>query len=358
MGDINKLKLRTDGIYVQFGYRPWSSWLGITNDCWYNMLKVVDDNHLVLIGQFNRFPFFEIKEGTHKQIERKFCLGNNNYSNYSSYDIHINEEEQNSYNNIENEKLKSLLIDKHIIKMNLRDYFNIVSTKPDLSRPQFMSIYRKDDSCEKQFVDCDINCSIIDKSFSSVIDYDNVDDFEVIKDMYSYLNINYLEDDFDVINIVKKLENFDWNSLENKIHITGIDYIKNKYSNGEEDNDNNDIIRPKIISRCSYSECNDHFITTTYSDDINTFYIKNSHCWIEGNVMDGSDEHLKYGNEESNGNQIPFNNLTNSFKFTFVPFDLSEKSIWIDEYLKWKERYEYHKYYENKKNNENICLER
>ena len=69
--------------------------------------------------------------------------------------------------------------------------------------------------------------------------------------------------------------------------------------------------------------------------------------------MNGGDNYFNYGNEESNGEQIPFKILTNSFKFTFVPYDLGEKSIWIDEYIKWKERFEYHKYYLNKKDNNN-----
>ena len=43
----NKMKLRTDGIYVQFGYRPWNSWLGYADDCWYNLLKAIDDENLI-----------------------------------------------------------------------------------------------------------------------------------------------------------------------------------------------------------------------------------------------------------------------------------------------------------------------
>ena len=362
------MKLRTDGIYVQFGYRPWSSWLGYTHDCWYNMFKVIDDNHMILLGQFNKNPFFEIKEETHKQIVRKFCLSNDRYSGYK---IHINKEEQNSYDKIDIEKINSLLIDKQTVKMNLSDYFNTVSTNSNYTQPMFMSIYSKDDYYKKQFIDADTKCSELNYSFPSVINYDNVNDFEVIKDMYSYLNLEYSKDDFDVINIVKKLEKFDWNTLDNKICITGIDYITNKYCgdksydketcdkeiyNKETCNDMNkelkfddfNLIVPKNISVCSFNECNDHFNIVTYSNDVNSFYIRGSHCWVEGEVMCGSDEHWKYGDEDTNSDQIPFKLLTNSFKFTFIPFDLSEKSIWIDEYIKWKERYDYHKYYKNK----------
>lgn len=302
------------------------------------MLKVVDDKHIMLIGEYNRNPFFEINEKTHKQSVRKYCLSDSLF--HSQYNIHINEEEQNSYDNIDNKKLKSLLIDEQKVKMNLLDYFNTMTIKSKRDKPKFLLIYRKDNYWNKQFVDGD--CSTIDKSFPSVIDYDNVDDFEVIKDMYNYLNINYPEDDFDVINVVNKLKNFDWNTLENKIQIAGIDYISNKYFDSEENDNinkklqvgNNENITPKIISGCDYIDVNDGFNIITYTDDANSFYITNSHCWTEGKEMYGSNEHWKYGNEETNGEQIPFKNLTNSFKFTFVPYDLSEKSIWIDEYIK------------------------
>ena len=57
-----KLKLRTNGLYVQFGYRPWLSGLGETGDCWYNIIKVIDDNNFFLLGSFNMAPFFEINQ--------------------------------------------------------------------------------------------------------------------------------------------------------------------------------------------------------------------------------------------------------------------------------------------------------
>ena len=365
--NIDKHKLRTDGIYVQFGYRPWNSWLGYAGDCWYNLLKVVDDNNLILLGSFNRNPFFEIDELTHKPIERKYCLDKNIFN--SCYDIPINEEEQESFEKkkINNLELKFNLINNQTNKMNLSNYYEKIFSINPKDKPKFFSIYRKDDDYwEKQFIDGlnTINsngtitygkCEIIDESFPSVIHYNNSDEFEVIKDFYSYLELDLYEDNFDVISIVKKLQNFNWNSLDNKIKIKGIDQITNYYigqkNNNDNDNNDNDIIKLMVISNCSSNHYNDPFSLINYSNDVNSFYIKYSHCWIEGELIDGGNKHYKYGDEEINGEQIPFKILTNSFKFTFVPYDFSEKNIWIDEYIKWKERFEYHKYYIGKNEN-------
>lgn len=363
----NKLRLRTDGIYVQFGYRPWESWLGRTDDCWYNLLKVVDDKNLVLLGHFNKFPFYEIDTDTHKPIERKFCLDGRWCSSF--YKTHINQDQRESYEKINNNELKLNLLDTNKNKMNLGDYCEKVLGNDINYKPDFLGIYRKD-YWDEQFLDGSDTINpdgtknwgkreIKDKSFPSVIDHDNCDNFEVIKDMYEYIGLNLEQDNFDVINVVKKLQHFDWTSLNDKIQITGIDQITNYYDDKNEDEDEdednkydeNGVIKLKHISSCSSGLYNDPFGLITYSNNTNSFYIKYSHCWIEGNHDNGSDSHYKSGDVESNGEQIPFKILTNSFKFTFVPFDLNEKSIWIDEYIKWKERFEYHKYYINKKNN-------
>lgn len=47
-----KSKLRTDGVYVQFGMRPW--WVGFNDeayDIWYNVIRIFDDKHMVLLGK-------------------------------------------------------------------------------------------------------------------------------------------------------------------------------------------------------------------------------------------------------------------------------------------------------------------
>ena len=99
-----KLKLRTDGVYVQFGYRPWNSWLGGTSDCWYNIIKVIDDNTYVLLGKFNESPFYEINDETHKPYEVKYGIGRRIYSLTSFSEV------ESEYLTVPN-------------KMNLFDYY-------------------------------------------------------------------------------------------------------------------------------------------------------------------------------------------------------------------------------------------
>jgi len=167
-----------------------------------------------------------------------------------------------------------------------------------------------------------------------------VDYFKKIFDKHSseliYRNFSTINESFSL--------NVDYNNYNDD------DYNDDEY-------DENWVIKLEPFANCSSSTYNEPFSLVTYSNDTNSFYIKYSHCWIEGNVFLGGDKHYKNGYEESNSQLIPFNILTNSFKFTFVPFDLSEKSIWIDEYIKCKERFEYHKYYLNKSEQYNKDIE-
>ncbi len=238
--------LRTDGVYVQFGYRPWKSWLGQTDDCWYNMFKVVDSDNLVLLGQFNKAPFYEVNGTTHKQCDRTYTFYKDNFTQYYS----------------------------------------------ELGGD---TITRDDDK--------------IVRVLRYSTDYENYEKFptQQPKTTYSYLNLE--TDDYDVLNIVQKLKDFNWSSLDNKIVIEGIHQAKIYYLD-EDDG---------YIANCINQQVNDPFGLVKAGDSL---YIVGSLCWIE----DDEDEE----------------NPT-SFKFTFVPFDLSEKNTWVDEYNKWKERYEYHK---------------
>lgn len=45
-----KTKLRTDGMYVQFGLRPWKNEYWTTSNKWYNLIRLFDDKHAVLFG--------------------------------------------------------------------------------------------------------------------------------------------------------------------------------------------------------------------------------------------------------------------------------------------------------------------
>lgn len=247
MENINQnLKLRTDGLYVQFGYRPWNNWMAKTSDCWYNIIKVTEQDEIILLGQFNIEPFFEINPVSHVQMS---------------------------------------------------------TSKPN----------KLNETC------CEI------------------------KNLHNQLGL-VGSNDFDIIQVVKKLREFDWNKLnlfQNKAYVSS----HLKYSNDVREV-NPDITLTHI---CNFDE-SPHANSTivTYANNTNEFYIKYSHSWTEGDVWAGDDAHFVSGTEQTLHNQIPFKILTNSFKFTFVPDNLDEKSIWIDEYIKWKERYEYHNFYSQK----------
>lgn len=47
---VGKTKLRTDGVYVQFGTRPWWSYNRLAYEKWYNIIRVFDDKHLITLG--------------------------------------------------------------------------------------------------------------------------------------------------------------------------------------------------------------------------------------------------------------------------------------------------------------------
>lgn len=227
--------LRTDGIYVQFGYRPWKSWLGETGDCWYNMLKIVDSDNLVLLGEFNMEPFYEVN------CDRTYTFS----------------------------------------KDSLTQYYSELGSET----------HKRDDDK-------------IVRVLRYSIDYENYEKKSELptqpKTTYSYLNLE--TDDYDVLNIVQKLKDFNWSSLDNKIVIRGINQAKIYYLDGD-----------GYIANCINQQVNDPFgLVTTDKDSL---YIVGSCCWIEGD----EDEEKE-----------------NSFKFTFVPFDLSEKSTWINEYSKWR----------------------
>lgn len=57
------LELKTNGIYVQFGNRVWSQYKNCndckTSDCWYNLIKIINDEYAVVIGLSYYSTFFD-----------------------------------------------------------------------------------------------------------------------------------------------------------------------------------------------------------------------------------------------------------------------------------------------------------
>ena len=317
----NKLKLRTDGLYVQFGYRPWNNQFNKTSDCWYNIIKVIDDNHYILLGHFNFPPFFEISKENHKPIESLFALNGSFHSQY--YDQNINSNE--IFNNYDG-KNKLSAKEKYLNcpqKMNLKEYYEIYhgrkcdgckcdgckcdGCKCDGCKCDGRKCNEckcdgckcdgcKCDGCKCDGCKCDgqYNNLPLQNSYylhreNTDIDYNNCDNFEVIKNYYDYLNLDLKKDNFDVLNMVKKLKKFNWSDLNDKIQIKGIDIVKTYYYDNATDDsklvesvdeiENETNIELENICNCM-PFCNDPFSLVTYSNDTNSFYIKWSHCWV------------------------------------------------------------------------------
>jgi hypothetical protein len=62
--------LRTDGVYVQFGTRPWKSVYFETENCWYNLMVVVNEKLLIVLGTVSN-PFFELNPLTNHPQEAR-----------------------------------------------------------------------------------------------------------------------------------------------------------------------------------------------------------------------------------------------------------------------------------------------
>jgi hypothetical protein len=52
---------RTDGLYVQMGTKIWQGDYHETSDCWYNLIKVLNDEYALVIGLSTFNTFFDKK---------------------------------------------------------------------------------------------------------------------------------------------------------------------------------------------------------------------------------------------------------------------------------------------------------
>jgi hypothetical protein len=65
------MKLRTDGIYVQIGNEPWNTRYFNTTNCWYNIIKILDDDTALVIGLSGFSTFFDLDTNDEKKINNQ-----------------------------------------------------------------------------------------------------------------------------------------------------------------------------------------------------------------------------------------------------------------------------------------------
>ena len=95
--------LRKDGIYVQIGNDIWESDFFKTNKCWYNLMKITDDNKAIMLGRSGYNTFYEIYDDNPNIIEKKFRLVLEDRSEGLIYDLYGDyEEEYESYDEDDN----------------------------------------------------------------------------------------------------------------------------------------------------------------------------------------------------------------------------------------------------------------
>ncbi len=70
-----KSLLRTDGVYVQFGSRIWSTPTNAgTSDHWYNIIRILDDENMITLGNPNYSSFYDKVGEYGKQPHKYFDL--------------------------------------------------------------------------------------------------------------------------------------------------------------------------------------------------------------------------------------------------------------------------------------------
>lgn len=95
--------LRKDGIYVQIGNDIWESDFFKTNKCWYNLMKITDDNKAIMLGRSGYNTFYEIYDDNPNIIDKKFRLVLEDRSEGLIYDLYGDyEEEYESYDEDDN----------------------------------------------------------------------------------------------------------------------------------------------------------------------------------------------------------------------------------------------------------------
>lgn len=275
--------LKPNGLYVQIGNRQWHCKYFQTSNCWYNFIKVINDDYAIVIGLSGLIPFFD-KNGSNKEF---------NITIHNNYKV-----------SQDNENLNCTYESKDHVEFNNRYNSNKLSilTKDKLK------------TCK----------SLIFQSIEG-IDHDDFGTCQKISDFYK-LRMKYTLQSFfdidncDILNVVKKLSNYNWNNFLNDILYKGIYVCRlNDYKEDDEDNINNEVESQKYtyIKSFDFELINDSFDAIIVNDDDSKIFAWHSPCMSEIQNNKSTQE--------------------NNFPYYFIPFDLSSEETWKNEYDKWKE---------------------
>uniref|UniRef100_A0A6C0AEV8 Uncharacterized protein n=1 Tax=viral metagenome TaxID=1070528 RepID=A0A6C0AEV8_9ZZZZ len=213
--------LKTNGLYVQIGNRPWDSEYGETSNCWYNFIKVINNDYALVIGLSCLTPFFD------KNVTEK-CF--NIFISNKNLNCIYKRKESIDFNN----KLSILTEDK------LKEYKSLMF-------PSLKGIEHEDfGTCQE------------------------ISDFSKLKMEYT-LQSFFDIDNCDILNVVKKLSSYNWDYFLNDILYDGIYicYLRDYAEDNDEDNTNNKIESKKYSYVKSFDYCfvNDSFDAIIENDD-------------------------------------------------------------------------------------------
>lgn len=291
--------LRTDGLYVQIGNRIWESDFFKTNKCWYNLMKITENNKAIMLGSSGYNTFFEIYDDMGIPIEKKYCLEIEDRSEGAIYELYGDFEDEYHYDNFENNLVE---YSKHNFTNRLDDPFI----------PKLFHGYINGQS----FRDIDL------------IPADTIlqikKDTPIYKPFYNMFGLE--KQSKDILDVVKYFKNFNWDKFNNMPYHRGIEiWDILQYDNTDDDfsEDSWESVssreeNAKWFAQAKHTYCNDN-IYMTYIDNPYVIYLWGSLNFSE--FID--DEESKY----------------NTFGFYFIPFDLSKEKVWKVEYTKWKNRY-------------------
>ncbi len=149
------MALRTDGVYVQFGLRPWfSSHNNMANDKWYNLIRVFDEKHVILFG--NAYDLFYEEEDEDEIFEPK-------RTEYGITD--------------ESNVLQTVY---EISKLSLSDFFH--TDQRSNYRPDYLKPKSKNDCTSPWFLDVDyLREENHDKEFACLVSGDDEEYDKTIK---------------------------------------------------------------------------------------------------------------------------------------------------------------------------------
>lgn len=294
----NKMNLRTDGLYVQIGTDEWHNGFESTSNCWYNIIKIINDKYAVVIGLSSFHSFFDImyvySDDYKKENCKKKLLATNTFK------LECKNEQSNIFQYSTNNNNRTI---KSIEELNSYD-------KP----LRFWSMDKENDGKSQ---------------ITEIYDISKIKLNYTLMDFFNITNPDILE-------VVKFFSTYDFESILNDVHYHGIhicklvDYKPIDENYDPENNlmlsdpyDDNSTNRYKFVKRFQYCHINDSFEAVFVDNDESKFY-----AWYSPSMAQRLNPYSYETTQE------------NIFPYYFIPFDLSSENKWKPIYEMWKCRYD------------------